>query len=762
MGSESGARLLAMEGTADPQAAAPVDTILVEQALRAVGEALRPLGAQPVAQPGPEAVAVLAGQVEDHLPELVDEQELQRVQERIQPAALTAYLTALREKASQPDDALVASLARQDVLAIGGEMLRRLEPQNGIGFSDGVVSHPDGRHFLLPLVVDFDPGDTHHTFQLMDAVWEQVRQWRAKGVIIEPIGSYRHFDDNMKTLYGDFLATIPVGVTLILIVLWSLARSWGAVGAMYLPALLALITAVAAVAATAGEVPLPLIGFAASLLGVAVDYGVQMTFALRSGGSEHVRSPLLRSFVVSGCAFGVLATSTVPALSSLGLMVLCGLAMAYGSARWLLPAVVRPAARPDPWIGLTGPLLRFCEAQRWRLLLLSGVITLALVPGLFQLHFLKDIQRMDGSRPATREALHDFLDRWGSLESSNFLVDTEPSVDAALGRIRHARLVLGLPPSSVEIAIPDAATQELHRTAWNRFWLQHGADFQRDFASACKASGLRAQGFAQSMQRYQAEPSLQQVTDANWKGTPLSALFDHVIISMPVPPGQPPAYRVASPIEVRTAADMAPIEERAGQHPQEMGSVWIASRTMLASRLVAVLRNDLAVRGIAILAAVGLAVALLVRSPSIILAMLLPPGIALVWTFGILGRTGQELTPFTVLVAAFVGGIGIDCAVFLAQREHRNLLMTPVIGCIATAVAGTVVMLYARHPLLSGVGVTLTIGMTSCLITSLMITPALAGLGRTAAPAPSPAPPTPPAPAPAEAAAGSAPDSRTA
>lgn len=70
--------------------------------------------------------------------------------------------------------------------------------------------------------------------------------------------------------------------------------------------------------------------------------------------------------------------------------------------------------------------------------------------------------------------------------------------------------------------------------------------------------------------------------------------------------------------------------------------------------------------------------------------------------------------------------MGIDCAVFLAQPEDRDRLMTPVIGCIATAVAGTGVLLFAHHPLLAGVGRSLTLGMTSCLITSLLMTPALA------------------------------------
>jgi predicted exporter len=173
---------------------------------------------------------------------------------------------------------------------------------------------------------------------------------------------------------------------------------------------------------------------------------------------------------------------------------------------------------------------------------------------------------------------------------------------------------------------------------------------------------------------------------------------------------------------------------------------WIATRAAMARRLVLVLRADLAQRGLLIAVAVVLAVAVATvanvfqrrrarkKSPPAVvargaLAILIPPAVALLWTFGLLGWCGIELTPFSVLVAAFVGGIGIDCAVFLADRNDRAALLSPVIACILTAIAGTGAMLFANHPLLAGVGLTLTIGMLSCLAASVLLTPALAGRG---------------------------------
>jgi predicted exporter len=722
-------RMMALE--AWPEGSATVED--AANALTEIGASVRPFGATPLPQPGPEAAARMVQVVEDHLPVLVTSAQLDEVAKRMEPKALREYLTALKERASRPDDLMAGTASRGDVLWVGGAPLLSLQESfSGTVYENGIVHHPDGKHLLLPLTVAFDPADVRPTKALMQALDAQVAAWAPKGIRVEPIGSYRHFDDNMSSLFIDFFSTIPLGVAMIVLVLWSLARSWRGVGAMYLPAGLGLIGAAAAVAVTDRVVPLPLIGFAASLLGVAVDYGVQMTFAARSGDHRHVHRPLVRSFVVSACAFGALSFSPVPALHTLGVMVFAGLGVAYISARWLLPTVVATRPRPDPWGTVSRPLLRWCERHPSRRLLIAGLITLALAPGLMRLHFLSDIQRMDGSKPTTRAALQSFLARWGSLESSNYLVATAPDLDGALRQAAEARHKIELPPSRLELMLPDEQTQRRRQADWNRFWSERGPAFAGDFAAACTDVHLRAEAFAPSLDKYRPREEPVRIVLADWRDTPMQTALKAMVSRVGG------AWQVSSPIEAPTPDALTPIEAKARQVGIE--PAWIASRKHLAERLVEVLRTDLANRAVIIAIAIAIAIAALVRSPRPILAMLLPPALAMLWTFGLLGLLGQELTPFTVLVAAFVGGIGIDCAVFLAHAEDRTRLLTPAIGCIATAVAGTGTMLFAHHPLLAGVGGTLTIGMTACLAASLLVTPAIA---RPTAPRDGAGPPSP-------------------
>ncbi len=711
-------RLLAIEATTAPgvalEAAKPELARLVAD--------LAPRGATPLPQPGAAEMAHLVQVIEAKLPVLLTAEQLAALATDSAPAGLRAQLARIRQKATDPDDVFTASAARADLLGLGYRPLQALEAISaGAAYDHGLIVHPDGRSLLLPLQVDFDPGESGRTDALMTAADAAVARAAAAGVTLSVVGSYRHFRDNAVALRADSMTTVPLGAALIALLLWSLARSWTGVLAMYLPAALSLIGAVAVLSVCGGMVALPLVGFAATLLGVAVDYGIQMTTALRAGDAAPVHRPLLMSWLVSLCAFAGLLTSPVPALASLGVLVLGGLATAYLAARWLLPRVVAAKPRPDPWRRWTLPLLAWCERFPRRRLLLGALITLALAPGLGRLAMVSDLQRMDGSQPATRAALSTFLERWGSLESTNFLVCEQPEADAALDAIVTARTRLALPPSRLEQFMPGADERARRQAAWNAFWTAHGDAFRADLAVACAELGLRPAAFAASLARYQPVAEPIPLTLADWDGTPLTLALAGLLHH------GDGAWQAASPVDRLSRPETIALPARVAELAP--GPVWVATRIHMAERLVAVLSSDLARRGLLIALTVTVAVVLLVRRARPCLAMLLPPAVALAWTFGLLGWMGEELTPFSVLVAAFVGGIGIDCAIFLAQGEQRARLVSPVIACIATAIAGTSTMIVAHHPLLAGVGLTLTIGMGSCLVACLLLTPALAGRG---------------------------------
>jgi len=299
------------------------------------------------------------------------------------------------------------------------------------------------------------------------------------------------------------------------------------------------------------------------------------------------------------------------------------------------------------------------------------------------------------------------------------VVAAAPDLDTALEQVASARQRLGLPPSRVEMLLPSRVEQARRIERWNQFWSVHGESLVADFTRSCYELGLRPAAFSASFARYQPSGKELGITMDDWRGTPIERGFATAVTK------RPDGWQVASAIADMNFAHMIALTEKA--EGLGLAPAWVASQAFLGQRMVSVFTADLIRRSLMILLAIVVAVAVIVRSLRAGAAMLLPPIIAMVWTFGLVGWLGIDLTPFAVLTAVFVGGIGIDCAIFLSSPEHRATLITPSVACMVTAAAGTACMLVARHPLLNGIGLMITLGMLACLLACLLLLAAIMG-----------------------------------
>lgn len=692
-------------------------------ALRLLARDLAPLGARVVDPGGPESAAALAERIYRHLPALLTQRQLDEARERMRPERLAELLRAVKERASRPEDMFTAAAAREDVLGLAGFALQgggsHLPTASG---REGVLVHRDGEHHLLLLEVDFAPDDIGRTARLMSAIDAATAAAGADGVAMEAVGSYRHFRDNMESIRDALVASLPISIALIAALLWTLVRSWRAILAVHMPMVLSFAGALAALALLGRPIPLLMIGFASCFLGISVENSIHMTMALQAGEERRALRPLVISYLTTAVAFAVLIFSSVPALRCLGLMTVFGLLTALAASLWLLPALVPRGGTRTAWTRVSATLLRWSEGRPWPRLAIGLALTLALAPGLAQLRFQDDLKRLDGSRPETWRALEGFLARWGGFDASDFVVGVAADADAALARAAAVRAAAGLAPSLVEQLLPSAAEQERRRLAWNAFWNAEREPFAAALAAACAEVGLRAPAFAPALARYAPVDAVPPVTLETWRGTPMQDALGGLL--RPVAGG----WQAASPIEL---AEVSVAERALAERP--VGGAWVASRTQLARHLVDVVRHDLGSLG----AWMGVAMLLLVlvaeRRARTVAAIVLPPFLALVWGFGTLGWIGQTLTPFSVIVAAFVAGIGLDAAVFLAEREHRPAALPPVLACSLTTMIGVGALVGADNPMLANVGIASLIGMAACVLACLLLTPALAGGGRGAA-----------------------------
>jgi predicted exporter len=372
--------------------------------------------------------------------------------------------------------------------------------------------------------------------------------------------------------------------------------------------------------------------------------------------------------------------------------------------------------------------LRWCGQHHRLNLIVATVLTIGLLPGLWQLQVVQDLRRLDGSQPGAWEALDSFMERWGKLESSDYLVQPGPTLNDALDKLAQSRDQLGLPPTMVEILLPSRAEQQRRRAIWNNFWTTHGTTFADNLAAACAEQKFRFAGFAPTVKKYQPIDSKQRtdLTYEGWEGTPVQGRLASFIQEIPN------GWRVASslpnhdnPLDHRLSINNPEIRSFSERAEALDTGAWVAIRSRIGTYLVQVIQEDLSQRGIYIGITLLLVVSLLMRNVARTAGVLLPPFIALTWTFGVMGWCGIELTPFSALGAAFVGGIGIDSAIFLSQPHRRATALSPVMAASLTTILGVSTLLLANHPMIFSIGITVVIGMSASLIACLLITPGI-------------------------------------
>ena len=666
-------------------------------------------GATPAHVDDPAAAARALAVVETHLPLLLPPEALDALD--LSDAALTTRLGALLEQVRRPEHAGGAARAQRDPLDLAGTALAALAARGGTTTDGPLLRHADGRHLLLVLRVGFDPALLPQSRALLAAA-EAACAPRADGVRLRIVGAYRHYRDNLDAVRRDLFASLPPGLVLIALIRATLLPL-RALPAVYAPALLGVVGALAAARVAdlcgLGPMPLPLFGFAAAILGIAVDYGTHVALAARHG--QTVRLPLALSFATTAVAFALLMTSTVPGLRLTGAMVVGGLFTALCGALWLTPRLLPTLTPGDPWARVSVPLDRGSRGRLWPRLVLAAALTAAAIPGALRLAPETDLRRFDASDPQAWADLDAVSQRWGAVEDAAFLVADADAADAALARLAATRAALGLAPGLAERLVPTRAEQERRLTAWNAYWDARQAAFAAALGSACTRVGLRPAAFAAAQRTYAARTPT-WLTPATWTGTPFAAPLAELI----APQGD--GWRAVQPAPAAVLATFAGSE-----------SVWAAGRAHLGDALVATLRSDLTGRAALIALAMVATVLLATRALRPALGMLLPPALALLWTFGALGWSGVPLSPFALLAAAFVGGIGIDSAIFLVERRGAAVL-TPITAATLTTVVGVGALCLAGHPLLRGIGLTLAVGMAACLGACLLLCRPLAGPNR--------------------------------
>jgi len=511
---------------------------------------------------------------------------------------------------------------------------------------------------------------------------------------------------------------------LVALILLLTYRSALTVALSALPVLTGLLAGVAAVGVVFGSVHGITLAFGATLIGEAVDYPSYVFTQRRAGETviDVLRRvwPTLRLAVLT-TVFGSLALlfSSLQGLSQLGVLSMTGVLVAGLATRWVLPALSARAAPASPRavpfdLVRAGTALRRAGPIAW-LVLAAAVAFIALRHDRLWDDDLAHLSPLPRAAQDLDQRLRADL---RAPDVRYLVVVTAPSREEALERSEDAAATLeeGVREGALggfDLAaryLPSRRTQELRRAA-----LPDAATLREALAGATRGLPFRPGAFAPFLHDVEAarKAPLLSLEDLRSSG------LDLKVQSLLVP--REGGWNALMPLrEVRVPARVRALVRKA-----PYGSAAFLDLKAESERLVGGYRRQaLSLAGAGAVAIAALLYAGLRRVRDV-LRVMLPVYAAIAMTVACLLALGDGLSLFHLVSLLLVLGIGLNYALFFNRagpgsgNERETSLALSV--CFLTTFAAFGCLATSRIPVLSAIGVTVTLGCALSLANAMLM-----------------------------------------
>lgn len=677
------------------------------------------------------------------LPTLFTEADAKALEEKLGPADVRDFLTAMRRKLAGPEGMVLKTVVAADPIGSSALVLNKVLPlQTGFGDAqlvDGRITSSDGRHVLILAEPKFPSSNSGESEALVAELLRVARavEQELPGVRVAITGGHRMSLDNATLIKGDATRCILLGMgAMLLLCLTAFRRRWLAAVAM-LPSLFGTLMAGVVLALWSDHVSAIATGFATIAIGITVDYAIYVIYHLdnatgldRLGVGRHVGQlvmPIGVGALTTIAAFVVMATSPMHGYHQLGIFGAVGVLFSAAFALVVLPLLVPiPQESRQPPLWLTGLMQRFHAWQtRWRPWLVLAMLAFTVVTafGVKRLRFDGDLGRLNGITQSTQQDETLIRKIWGDALALTLVVARGPRVDDVLGQNDLAAARLAREPGvtgvySLASVCPSRATQEANFQRWREFWSPaRRAALRETLRQVGGELGFRAEAFDPFWQRVEGEPVW--LTLDLFRGTPLEQVLNE---------------RVALGISDNAVSTLVKLEDRSqvGKLREALPGLIVLDQKDFVEHIAKLAKGSLGHFALWTAIIVGALVYLSLASIELVVAVLLPMAFGLVWTFGVMGWLGLPIDMMNSVFVIFIIGIAEDYSVFFVTskldrwRGQPQLLAATSAAVLISALTtlfGFAVLVFAQHPVLFSMGTTVLIGMSFAFAATLVLTP---------------------------------------
>lgn len=664
----------------------------------------------------------------EHVPELVDERVLARVDGELTPEGVTRSLRRNYRQLVTPASTFMTPFVRSDPLGVSSGILGSMqELSSSLGYEveieEGHFISRDHAHAMLVVQTPVTVTDASRARELVRYLREKLGDL-PDYVSADIIAGHLHTISNEDVMKRDIWLTLGIAAAAFFFLFVFLFRDIRAAVLFLLP-VASVLVAINLSNLVLSHLSYFIVGMGGVIAGISVDYGIHVYMAVRSGGGradavKRVARPVVTGALTTVSVFAAFFFSSVQGYHQLALFSILSIGLCLASALFLLPHLMTgPRQLASGKAPRGGGIPRF-EGRGGFVIACWTLVMIAAVVSMSRLTFDNDITQFDGSESSIIEAEQEFHRVWGGQEQPAVFVVPGRSLEGALRSnravYRDAVAVVGEEKfASLSAVWPLREERVANRARWREFWRQgREARLKELLREHGSSFGFSEDAFSPFFDNLYADgPSEEDLEDLEI----FSRLKERFVQE------RENGYQVLSFFrdEDRLISQLSEVSER---HP----GTFLVSRKALSRALSQSVSSEIVyLAGVAALL-VPLLAGLLLRSIRLTVLSLVPVVTGVVSILGMIPVLGLSLNAPSVISAMVAVGLCIDYGIFMVYHCHYRMetgTVTAVTLSAVTTLIGAGVLLFARHPILFAIGLTMVTGVLAGYLSSILVLPSL-------------------------------------
>ncbi len=664
-------------------------------------------------------------------PELLGEQDLLAMAADVTPDGVRSVLRRRYVQLMKPEGNFLASSIRADPLGFRWRAVERLQSvMSSFGYDvnmvEGHLVSRDGRRCMIVAETPIAPTDNVGSLALSKVLAEKVKML-PKGFTADTICGHMHTVSNERTIKRDIALTNTVATLAFLALFFVVFRDkWAVFTLLAIPVSASLI-AIPLTALVFGRVALIVVGLGSVIAGVSVDYAMHVYVASRRSGNAaealmHVALPVSVGALTTCGMFVAFISSSVPGYHQLAVFSILSIVLALVFALAVFPHFVRRGE-----VGLASGGEKGVVAPR---LAPRGVVTAWV--GLFALclwgcrglGFDSNILRMDGTEESILAGENRFYAAWGQGDTNQAIVVCEgPTAEAAqrasdevYRAVRATGVEAGV--ATLSAVWPSQRTREENLARWQSFWdAERVAQLRQTLMQEGEGFGFATNAFDPFFEGLAGPAGAHAGDVTNGLLTRLRGQFLQ----------QKGGGWQCLSFYPDTPAMQALVKARDGNGHR----VFMVSPQAVAGDLSRIYASEILRISTVAVTIILLVTFALVRNVRVVAISLIPSLTAVVALLAAMAVSGRMVNMANVFAGIVVFGLSLDYG-FIMMHSYRHRLTdsarVSVHVSAITTVIGTAALLFAHHPVLFSLGITLTIGILAGYVTAMWVVPALYSL----------------------------------